>query len=547
VKPAAAASRLKRHLATLMVASAAWGCSGTVGHADDERDGVHVDADVLGMGGASGTGGMGHGGKPPIPPLVETDLGEVAAGSVVGIDVPPGTLSMTAVLRPPSDTDVVGFESLTPPSGPAEVQGYRIPGTIWDFAWYGITVAALPQSDSFAAMPPMPGTWQVAIGAPETTVANAKLSVWRRQTLDGKFHGGLIDVNVFIAGDATTPEYMTEVVTDAFGSWAGLALGNVAFHPVSSEYQVLDTIPQVFDVLQLTKAAAGAPALNVIVVGTLTGELMGASALAAGIPGFGLQHGTNGSGLVMTITGEGWLDRVVLRHETGHMAGLFHTTELEAGAGDALADTPKCFDPINSLGGCADSSNIMFPFTGYGDELSEKQQLVIQGSALYRGIVEEGGGAADPFASPTSTSSEAPHRPPLAPIDPGGPGPSPGAWASALPASAATVLASGWCARTGQAPWTALSRADAGALLSVGLDARAPAYVRRRALIAAGRASSHGELIEALAVLAADTSAPRLVRVGAFEGLSSASAERAATLRATLAGDADSVVSAVAR
>ena len=44
-----------------------------------------------------------------------------------------------------------------------------------------------------------------------------------------------------------------------------------------------------------------------------------------------------------------------------------------------------------------------------------------------------------------------------------------------------------------------------------------------------------------------DTSAPRLVRVGAFEGLSSASAERAATLRATLAGDADSVVSTVAR
>jgi hypothetical protein len=81
----------------------------------------------------------------------------------------------------------------------------------------------------------------------------------------------------------------------------------------------------------------------------------------------------------------------------------------------------------------------------------------------------------------------------------------------------------------------------------VGLDARAPAYVRRRALIAAGRASSQGELIEALVGLAVDTSAPRLVRVGAFEGLSSATPERAATLRATLAGDADSVVSAVAR
>ena len=80
-------------------------------------------------------------------------------GSNVTIDVPAGTLGLTAVLRAPSGADPVGFESLAPPGGMAEeVADFRIPGTSWEFAGWGIAALGLPQSDSPAAMPPAPNS-----------------------------------------------------------------------------------------------------------------------------------------------------------------------------------------------------------------------------------------------------------------------------------------------------------------------------------------------------------------------------------------------------
>src|SRR5262245_25413890 len=208
-------------------------CGGTVGWIDAGDDGGTGGVGAGGVGPHiyGGSGGIGHGGKPPIPPLVETDYGDVPIGGAAEIDVWPGALGVTAVLHAPTADDIVGFQSAVAPNGLGEIQNYRIAGTTWDFAWSGVSVAAVPQSDSYAAMPPMAGMWKLTVGAPQGGDAKSvKLSVWRRQTLDGNFHGGLLDVNVFIAGDATTVEYMNGVVHDAFDDWAGLALGNVSFH-----------------------------------------------------------------------------------------------------------------------------------------------------------------------------------------------------------------------------------------------------------------------------------------------------------------------------
>ena len=81
----------------------------------------------------------------------------------------------------------------------------------------------------------------------------------------------------------------------------------------------------------------------------------------------------------------------------------------------------------------------------------------------------------------------------------------------------------------------------------MGQDASAPAYVRRRALAAAGRAGAGSDVAGALAGLAADASAPRLVRIGALEGLGRAAPTEAATLRAALEHDVDSVLAELAR
>ena len=383
----------------------------------------------------------------------------------------------------------------------------------------------------------------------------ARLGVWRRQTLDGNFHGGLLDVNVFIAGDAATPEYMSGVVADAFADYAGLVLGAVTYSALGAEYETLDSEPQVFDALAQTAGAPGRPAINVIVVSVLTGELESAHGLAAGIPGVALEHGTHASGVIMTTTNQSWLDRIVLRHEVGHLAGLFHTTEIESNIGDRLGDTPLCEDVVNQLDACPDALNVMFPFPGFGDEFSAMQARVIEGSALYRGIVEEGGGAAESMSGPSALGEADDAHLTVAggakDARAGGADAASAPWLNALPPGAGRLLQSAWCAaQPGHVdPYAALRRAgavDARALLAVGADPRAPGYVRRRALAAAGRSAPASDVLDALEAMTGADQA-RSVRVGAVEGLRAASPARARALRRELASDADPVVGAVAR
>src|SRR5690606_6961239 len=122
-----------------------------------------------------------------------------------------------------------------------------------------------------------------------------------------------------------------------------------------------------------------------------------------------LQHGTIMSGLAMTA--QSLLeDAHVLRHETGHFAGLVHTSEQEVGLGDRLADTPFCDDVLTQGLGCPDAEYLMFPFAVPGATLlSPKQEVVIQASPLYRGAVEENGGFAEPL--PQSSANLAPAPP----------------------------------------------------------------------------------------------------------------------------------------
>jgi hypothetical protein len=522
---------------------------------------------------ATGTGGEGGiGGAPPIPALVETDYGQVEVGATLAFDVPPGTLGITTVIRPPGSYDLVGVETLAPPAGPPLITDYSIPGTSWQYAWYGITVLGIPQSDAAAAMPPMPGLWQMTLGAPEGGVNGAQVSVWRRQTVDGAFHGGLLDVNVFIAGGATTEGYMSELLAASYSGYAGIELGQVTFHEIDPSFEIIDSAFQLFEALEETAGANGKPALNVIAVSLLTGDLEGAGGVAAGIPGTGLHHGSHASGIVQMVFHDPALDRVVLRHEGGHLAGLFHTTEIEGGFADALDDTPVCPDVEGMLESCPDAVNVMFPYGGAGDAFSPKQERVIQGSSLYRGIVEAGGAPAGPLPLP----------PPPSPAGAPAPGATvaaeiaisraradawrEGASARGTSRQLLAALDGAWCAELRPArpasaaggsdpvrrvdPFAAVRRApggdDARTLLALGRDAAAPIQVRQRALLAAGRAAPAARELRLLEQVAGELHVPPLLRAAAIDALRAASPVLLRKLRPALVADADPMVARAA-
>ncbi|WP_159397298.1 hypothetical protein [Sorangium cellulosum] len=510
----------------------------------------------------SGTGGdVGEGGAPPIAPLVEEDFGEVSFGVPVGVELPPGTLGFTAIAElptSPSTFDVIGIERIVGPGGRLHAAEYSIPGTMAFFYNHGIGTAAVPQTGTDAAVPFVPGMYWITLGDGGTGVApgSARLKVWRRQTLDGRFHGGRIDINAFIAGDAISEAYLESALRTAYHGFVGLRIGQITFHHLGPEWEYVDegAVPIL---LEQTAGAPGRPALNVVAVSEFGGDIALASGVTPSVPAVAVQHGTHLSGIVVSLFGEPTADTVILRHELGHLAGLFHTTEFEPDFGDPLDDTLRC-DDVSLLESCPDYDNIMFPTGGdFSGTMTLQQATVVQASTFYRGIVEEGGGAADPL--PADPGTPARRAPPPPGADAPGPAPGRGAWAATLPPRVATLLAGHFCgqsAATGT-DFFALLGAAGGAeldpLLAVGRDPAAPVQVRARALAAAGRAAAAAHAaapvaraVAELQALAADPRQPRRARLGAIQGIASASPAAARALAARLTADPDGVVERMA-
>jgi hypothetical protein len=425
----------------------------------------------------------------------------------------------------------------------------------------------VPQSDAPEAMPIMPGPWQFTVST-DSPSGMVDLSIWTRHTVDGLFHGGVIDVNVFLVPSVASESYMEMLIQNAFGAFAGLTVGKVSFFTIDESFAVIDE-DNFIDLFMQTAAAPTIPALNVLAVGYLTGWFEGAGGFTLGAPALPLEHGTLQSGLVMMVFQMVTMDSIIVRHETGHLAGLFHTSEIDPGYGDALDDTPFCPDVEAMLDSCPDVDNLMFPYGGLGSalELSPKQIKVIQASALHRGIVEEGGAPAIPMPAGGSNAQGASaagaagqgSAASASPIGLGY-GHGPGArrhvpasrqpWARSLPAPLAHFLAAHWERGFGLPdPFELLRRLggdDPKLLWSVAADEQAPAHVRMRALLALGRlaptAAPRAELIR----LAERTDEGRLVRLGALRALAAGSSKDARTVAERLVHDADRVVALTA-
>lgn len=507
-------------------------------------------------------GGAG-GGLPQT--LTEVPLGYVDGGlNVLYHGVPPGTLGFTVLVQPtgaPDSFAQLGVRSLNDPGGAPLIADYQLPPTAWTYAWYGITAAAVPQSDHPSAMPAVvPGEWAVSVDDPTGAPTTGEVTMWLRATADGQFHGGELDVNVFIAGNATTPQYMQEMLLEAFSGYAGLGVGTVSFYELGSQWSVIQSALQLLTALEQTAMATRRPALNILAIADLTGELDQAAGVAAGIPGQGVIHGTHGSGVVMEVYEDLQIDPLIIEHEGGHLAGLFHTSEILPPGQDPLSDTPYCPDVENSWDTCPDFDNVMFPYGSLVKQRTPMQERVIRGSTLYRGIYADGYPPDEPLeadaGAKASGAGAAGVRPSLvvdlsrrAPAAPAArPAPS-RAWAAGLSRGAAAVLSGVWCREGGIDHVEVLRRAGAGdarKLLAIGADPAAPVHVRKRALIAAGRMQPPGEVVAALRAIAESGEAPRQARIGALRGLTAARPSEAASAAQRL-GQGDEVLAEVAR
>ncbi|WP_437330805.1 hypothetical protein [Sorangium sp. So ce381] len=531
---------------------------GSDGTGGSWSSGDTTSAAPQGSSGAGQGGSVGEGGAPPIPPLVKEEHNNVGVDGSIPVIVQPGTLGFTAVAEIMASSpsfDPIGIESIRDPDGRLLAADYTIPGTMAAFFNQGIGTAAVPQTGADASSPLAPGVYWVKLGngGAGPLAEPARLTVWHRQTLDGRFHGGKIDINGFIAGDAVSEQYMRRVLTSAYEGYVGLGVGSINVHHIGSEWEFVDeeVLP---GVLEQTAGAPGRPALNVIAVTAFGGSLAQASGVTPAVPAVAVEHGTHLSGIVVTLYEEPSVDTVILRHELGHLAGLFHTTEFDADFGDPLDDTSQCSDVNALMERCPDFGNLMFPTGGdFSGALTPQQTTIVRASALYRGIVEQGGGAAIPLPADADTPASG------APIAPPAPGerarsfaPDRLASTAALPPHAAALLAGHFCGQSAArgADFDELLRAAGGAdpdrLLAVGRDPGAPAYMRARALTAAGRAaarsSASARVVAELQALAADPRLPRRARLGAVQGVASASPAAARALAARLTGDADRVV-----
>ncbi len=418
--------------------------------------------------------------------LEEVPLGEQQAGLPVSFDVPEGTLGFTVVVKSSNIYGRMGVRQIESPSKANVVQDYTIKGTQWQYSWYGLTPAGVPQSDAPDAMPkPTPGTWWFMIGDPYENAASADVSIWLRKSSDGAFHGGTVDVNVFRVPSVSSDVYIDAVVTKAYTGWAGLNLGKIAHYPLDEKYASVDGA----NYLPVVASSAGTkntPAINVYVIEKFVNEMKDAIGVAAGIPGVGIAPGSHSSGVVISPTSDPDTDAVVLKHESGHLSGLFHTTEIEGGTVDPLGDTLSCSNVPQLLFGCPDAVNIMFPYANpAADEFSMMQETVIHGSTLYHGAFDDlsnGGMSAKLPPSPAKAASESAYAAARSAV-------AHGAWRAHVSASAATLLSSHWCHQTKNVDHlAALGRLASQAELSaVAADPSTPSWIRSRAARGASR------------------------------------------------------------
>jgi hypothetical protein len=365
------------------------------------------------------------------------DLGDVAYGQDVTLDVPAGALGFNVIVESKSGAaaeDLVGIERITSPSGEIVHDAYTPKGgnhATSEAGFGALASVSVPQSEAKSANPPEAGKWILRIGGggaqppppaldaggggldagPPAATLHAEARIQLGSSAG--FAGGRLDVNVFVptgmkldktaldAESAATNEGIARRLETFFGALeqhVGIDRGDVAFFAVDARLKFVDDETTLLDAFAASAGRPNAQALNLMLTNGIDfGDGGGAWGIAPGIPGAGVRTGTPMSGIVLAIGDTPAVgDGLTILHEAGHFFGLNHTTELVGGYADPLGDTPKCDaisldDPL-SLQACPDRKNVMFPAfygtAGAAVAVSDAQRAVYRGSPIYKAYKE---------------------------------------------------------------------------------------------------------------------------------------------------------------
>jgi hypothetical protein len=243
-----------------------------------------------------------------------------------------------------------------------------------------------------------PGTWTARFAG---GAGRARVHV--QWTPDGQFHGGYLDMHVYMArglevdGDLVADKNYKSIPgararADALGKVTrklyGLDRGNVTFHLLDAQWKTVDDA-NLGALFTATEVAGDGQALHVFLVEPLSGQRWWG--IAGGIPGVAVTSGTTESAVAMALIEDANTEAIVLAHEAGHFFGLSHTTEFSNGGFDPLEDTPKCpgITPSSPLSSCPDRGNVMFAMASAATvTTSALQRRVVQGSPVYRAFLD---------------------------------------------------------------------------------------------------------------------------------------------------------------
>jgi hypothetical protein len=341
---------------------------------------------------------------PTVTGVREIDLGTVQSDVAIKFSIPENTLGFHIVVEGINATEQVGISKLTSPSGELAIDGFFPKGSRGAAAGRsGIASASVPQTSFTAAKPVEHGEWAAEFSVASGQPAHAKVFI--RSTADGAFHGGALDVRVYIPDGliisspspahaisastaATDPDVKARI--DSFYATLHdmfqLDRGTVELVSLPSTFASITDINERNDALKLTTGTT--PAVHLILVNELVIYNTPIWGISAGIPGTAITSGHALSGIVVDISlgFPAVADGMTMVHELGHFMGLFHTTEQDRMTHDPIDDTPEC---VAGAAQCPDGNNIMYATFygatgGVGLTTSEQQRRVVWGSPLYR-------------------------------------------------------------------------------------------------------------------------------------------------------------------
>jgi hypothetical protein len=347
-------------------------------------------------------------GTPPPAGVTEIDVGPITSDTPFKIQIPEHALGFHIVVEvdDSTGTEPIGISSLVSPSNMVVVEDFFATGNHVPFATdFGLAALSVPQTSATASAPIEAGEWTATASIDANRPAHARVYV--RTTEDGEFHGGQLDLRLYIPDGLIVGEPSAHAVTaetaagdpaimervDSFYTTLRdlfeLDRGNVELVPLPAEYAQITDLAKRKAAMTMTSAPGSSPAVHVILVNTLQFE-NGNSAwgLTTWNPGTATTAGHPMAGVFVNISlsKSPVADGMTTVHELGHFAGLYHTTEGNRAYWDPLDDTPECQPGTTT---CPDGHNIMFAtFWGAsrGVDLtaSDQQRRVMWGSPLYR-------------------------------------------------------------------------------------------------------------------------------------------------------------------